>query len=214
VKVPDVLLLDEPLGALDLKLRKEMQLELKALQQQLGITFIYVTHDQEEAMTMSDRIAVMSRGRVQQMGTPVEIYERPANRFVADFIGESNFLEGTIKTLSGNEACVFVPELNAEVNGLPVSDGLVNGEEVTVSIRPEKILIAEKGMNQNSFKGQVINTVYIGTDTHVYVDLKGRRLKVFEQNRISRLDPGSFYTVGQEVTLVMMPENVLVLKKG
>jgi spermidine/putrescine transport system ATP-binding protein len=214
VKVPDVLLLDEPLGALDLKLRKEMQLELKALQQQLGITFIYVTHDQEEAMTMSDRIAVMSKGKVQQMGTPVEIYERPANRFVADFIGESNFLEGKIKTLSAKETCVFIPELNAEVNGIPVSEGLSSGEEVTVSIRPEKIQIAEKGVNLNSFKGQITNTVYIGTDTHVYVDLNGKRIKVFEQNRISRLDPGSFYTVGQEVTLVMMPENVLVLKKG
>jgi spermidine/putrescine transport system ATP-binding protein len=98
VKTPDVLLLDEPLGALDLKLRKEMQLELKALQQQLGITFIYVTHDQEEALTMSDRIAVMSKGKIQQLGTPVEVYERPANKFVADFIGESNFFEGKIKS--------------------------------------------------------------------------------------------------------------------
>ena len=213
VKVPEVLLLDEPLGALDLKLRKEMQLELKALQQQLGITFVYVTHDQEEAMTMSDRIAVMSRGKVQQMGTPVEIYERPANRFVADFIGESNFFEGRIKSLSKDEALVHVPEINAELMGLPVSQGLLNGEEVTVSIRPEKVLISEKPMNQNTFTGKVTNTVYIGTDTHVYVDLQGRRVKVFEQNRISRLDPGSFYTVGQDVTLVMMPENVLVLKK-
>src|SRR5215510_14537401 len=213
VKVPDVLLLDEPLGALDLKLRKEMQLELKALQQQLGITFIYVTHDQEEAMTMSDRIAVMSKGKVQQMGTPVEIYERPANRFVADFIGESNFFGGKIKSLSKDEAVVFVPEINAELTGLPVSEGLVTGEEVTVSIRPEKVHIAEKGMNQNSFKGKVTNTVYIGTDTHVYVDLKGKKMKIYEQNRISRLDPGSFYTVGQEVQLVMLPENVLVLKK-
>jgi spermidine/putrescine transport system ATP-binding protein len=213
VKVPDVLLLDEPLGALDLKLRKEMQLELKALQQQLGITFIYVTHDQEEAMTMSDRIAVMSKGKVQQMGTPVEIYERPANRFVADFIGESNFLEGKIKTMSKNEACVIVPELHSELRGLPVSHGLNVGDDVTVSIRPEKVHIAEKGMSQNSFTGEVVNTVYIGTDTHVYVNVHGKRIKVFEQNRISRLDPGSFYTVGQKVFLVMMPENVLVLKK-
>jgi spermidine/putrescine transport system ATP-binding protein len=213
VKVPDVLLLDEPLGALDLKLRKEMQLELKALQQQLGITFIYVTHDQEEAMTMSDRIAVMSLGKVKQMGTPVEIYERPANRFVADFIGESNFFEGKIKTLSKNEACVFVQELKAELIGLPVSEGLVKGEEVTVSIRPEKVLITEKPLNENTFHGEVINTVYIGTDTHVYVNVHGKKIKVFEQNRISRLDPGSFYTVGQQVTLIMMPENVLVLKK-
>jgi len=214
VKVPDVLLLDEPLGALDLKLRKEMQLELKALQQQLGITFVYVTHDQEEAMTMSDRIAVMSRGRVQQMGTPVEIYERPANQFVADFIGESNFLEGRITSLSKGEAVVFIPDLDAELTGLPVSEGLVNGEVVTVSIRPEKILISEKPMNQNTFSGKVVNTVYIGTDTHVFVEIRGRRVKVFEQNRISRLDPGSFYTLGQDVILVMMPENVLVLKKG
>src|SRR6266487_998016 len=211
VKIPNVLLLDEPLGALDLKLRKEMQLELKALQQKVGITFIYVTHDQEEALTMSDRIAVMSKGKVRQMGTPVEIYERPANRFVADFIGESNFLEGKIKTLSKNEACVLVPELNAELTGLPVSEGLVAGEDVIVSIRPEKVHIAEKGLNQNSFKGKVTNTVYIGTDTHVFVDVHGKRIKVFEQNRISRLDPGSFYTVGQNITLVMMPENVLIL---
>src|SRR5512143_1240067 len=135
VKVPDVLLLDEPLGALDLKLRKEMQLELKALQQRVGITFIYVTHDQEEAMTMSDRIAVMSMGKVQQMGTPVEVYERPANRFVADFIGESNFLEGRLKSLSEKETCVIVPELNAELTGIPASQGLAVGDDVTVSIR-------------------------------------------------------------------------------
>ena len=213
VKVPDVLLLDEPLGALDLKLRKEMQLELKALQQQLGITFVYVTHDQEEAMTMSDRIAVMSKGKVQQMGTPVEIYERPANRFVADFIGESNFLDGRVKSLSKDEAVVIVPELHAELTGLPVSAGLVRGQDVTVSIRPEKVRIAEKGLDQNSFTGEVKNTVYIGTDTHVFVDVGTKRIKVFEQNRISRLDPGSYYTIGQQVMLVMLPENVLILKK-
>jgi len=214
VKVPDVLLLDEPLGALDLKLRKEMQLELKALQQQLGITFIYVTHDQEEAMTMSDRIAVMSRGKVQQMGTPVEIYERPANQFVADFIGESNFFDGRIKTLSGKEACVYIPEWGEELYGISVSDGLVNGEEVTVSIRPEKIHITEKPLNVDTFTGEVVNTVYIGTDTHVYINVKGKQLKVFEQNRISRLDPRSYYTIGQKVMFVMLPENVLVLKKN
>jgi spermidine/putrescine transport system ATP-binding protein len=213
VKVPDVLLLDEPLGALDLKLRKEMQLELKALQQQLGITFVYVTHDQEEAMTMSDRIAVMSHGKVQQMGTPVEIYERPANRFVADFIGESNFLEGRIKTLSPDEACVYIPDWDIELYGLPVSQGLVSGEEVTVSIRPEKIHIGDQTLNKDTLTGEVVNTVYIGTDTHIFVNVRGKRLKIFEQNRISRLDPGSFYTVGQQVTLVMMPGNVLILKK-
>jgi len=215
VKTPDVLLLDEPLGALDLKLRKEMQLELKALQQQLGITFIYVTHDQEEALTMSDRIAVMSKGRIQQMGTPVEIYERPANRFVADFIGESNFFEGKIKSLSKDEARVFVPELNAELVGLPVSAGLVKGEDVVVSIRPEKIRITDKKstLSQNCFRGKITNSVYIGSDTHVYLDMNGKTLKVWELNMISRLDPKSFYMVGQEVWLMLMPENTLVLKK-
>jgi spermidine/putrescine transport system ATP-binding protein len=215
VKTPDVLLLDEPLGALDLKLRKEMQLELKALQQQLGITFVYVTHDQEEALTMSDRIAVMSKGKVQQIGLPVEIYERPANRFVADFIGESNFFEGKIKSLAKDEAKVFIPKLNAELVGLPVSSGLVKGEEVVVSIRPEKVRITEKksALNQNCFKGKITNSVYIGSDTHVYIEMHGMTMKVWELNMISRLDPKSFYTVGQEVWLMLMPENTLVLKK-
>jgi spermidine/putrescine transport system ATP-binding protein len=214
VKTPDVLLLDEPLGALDLKLRKEMQLELKALQQQLGITFIYVTHDQEEALTMSDRIAVMSKGKIQQLGTPVEVYERPANKFVADFIGESNFLEGKIKSLSKDEASVFVPSLNAEVVGMPVSEGLVKGEDVVVSIRPEKVRITEKDVkNTNLLHAKVTNTVYIGADTHIYVDVNHAKVKVLEQNRISRLDPKSFYVVGQDVWLMLMPENTLVLKK-
>ncbi len=102
VNRPQVLLLDEPLGALDLKLRKAMQLELKALQEQVGITFIYVTHDQEEALTMSDRIAVINQGRVYQVGSPLEIYEQPASRFVADFIGETNFLEGRVETVTGS----------------------------------------------------------------------------------------------------------------
>jgi spermidine/putrescine transport system ATP-binding protein len=213
VKTPDVLLLDEPLGALDLKLRKEMQLELKALQQQLGITFIYVTHDQEEALTMSDRIAVMSKGKVQQMGTPVEIYERPTNKFVADFIGESNFLEGTLKSTSGNEASVFVPILNAEVTGMPMSKDLVNGSEVFVSIRPEKIRIVENQNGAGVFKAKVGTSVYIGSDTHLYLNLNGSRLKVMEQNRISSLDPNTFYVKDEEVLFTFPPENTLILKK-
>jgi spermidine/putrescine transport system ATP-binding protein len=214
VKTPDVLLLDEPLGALDLKLRKEMQLELKALQQQLGITFIYVTHDQEEALTMSDRIAVMSKGKVQQLATPVEIYERPVNKFVADFIGESNFMEGKIKSISKDEAVVYIPALEAEVKGLPMSSNFVNGEEVVVSTRPEKIRIVEQGTKgEGLFKAKVLNSVYIGSDTHVYVDMEGIRMKVMEQNRISRLDPSSFYHKDQIITLLFLPENTLVLKK-
>src|SRR5512143_3729120 len=179
VKVPDVLLLDEPLGALDLKLRKEMQLELKALQQQLGITFIYVTHDQEEALTMSDRIAVMSFGKVLQMGPAVEIYERPTSRFVADFIGESNFLDGTVKSINGKHAMVTITALQRDLHAILMGDASV-GDTVVVSIRPEKIHIAENPeTNENCLEGTVLNSTYIGSDTHVYVDVGGPQLKVW-----------------------------------
>ena len=211
IKRPQVLLLDEPLGALDLKLRKEMQLELKALQQEVGITFIYVTHDQEEALTMSDRIAVMSFGKVKQMGTPLEIYERPNCKFVADFIGTSNFLEGTLKNIEKGQAFVFVPALNAEIQGYPSGEVKV-GETVAISIRPEKIRLANKEtLNQNCFEGMIISTTYIGSDTHLVVDVNGLKLKVWEQNKISSLDPAAYYMIGQKVWLTLFPENTLVL---
>jgi spermidine/putrescine transport system ATP-binding protein len=211
VKTPNVLLLDEPLGALDLKLRKEMQLELKALQQKLGITFIYVTHDQEEALTMSDRIAVMSQGQVLQMGTPVEIYERPNCKFVADFIGTSNFLEGTVKSLEKENAVVFVPALNAEVSGI-ASGNISIGEMVAVSVRPEKIRLANKAvLNQNCFEGTIDLVTYIGSDTHLHVSVNGLSLKIWEQNKISSLDPAAYYTVGQKVWLTLFSENTLVM---
>jgi spermidine/putrescine transport system ATP-binding protein len=211
VKTPKVLLLDEPLGALDLKLRKEMQLELKALQQRLGITFVYVTHDQEEALTMSDRIAVMSFGKVLQMGTPVEIYERPNCKFVADFIGTSNFLHGKVKSVENGKASVYIQELDAEVMGL-ISGDISVGEMAAVSIRPEKIRLSEQSaFNHNCFEGVVSRTTYIGSDTHVYVDIKGNRIKVWEQNKISSLDPKAYYTVGQKVWLTLFPENTLIM---
>ena len=211
VKMPNVLLLDEPLGALDLKLRKEMQLELKAIQQKVGITFVYVTHDQEEALTMSDRIAVMSKGRVMQTGTPVEIYERPSSRFVADFIGESNFLNGNVLAVQEERAVVFIPALNGQVQGLNTG-GVQTGDKVVVSIRPEKIRISEEpALAVNFFKGRVTNTTYIGSDTHVYVDVGGLTLRVWEQNKISSLDPKAYYAHGQNVCLNLFPENTLIL---
>src|SRR5512143_2741419 len=197
VKTPRVLLLDEPLGALDLKLRKEMQLELKALQQKLGITFIYVTHDQEEALTMSDRIAVMSAGKVLQMGPAVEIYERPTTRFVADFIGESNFLEGRVKSLKGDHAVVSIAGWDRDLVGLNTSNKKA-GDQVAVCIRPEKVRISEATENTaNCIEGVVTTSTYIGSDTHIYVDVRGRRIKVWEQNRTSRLDPSEFWRVGE-----------------
>jgi spermidine/putrescine transport system ATP-binding protein len=171
---PAVLLLDEPLGALDLKLRKQMQIELKHLQQQVGITFVYVTHDQEEALTMSDRIAVMSEGEVLQVGDPVTIYEKPATRFVADFIGESNFIHGTVASVSGDRAQVSVGReyVYAEVNGVPLSPG----QTVTITVRPEKLELArpqkmKSAANDTALTGVVRETVYLGTDTRFVVDL-------------------------------------------
>lgn len=211
VKRPQVLLLDEPLGALDLKLRKEMQLELKALQQEVGITFIYVTHDQEEALTMSDRIAVMSQGEVLQIGTPIEIYERPCCKFVANFIGITNFMEGTLKSLDKVQASVHVPAFNAEIQGIAVGKVKV-GDTVTVSIRPEKIHVTEEAaFSHNCFEGTLSKATYIGPDTHLVVDVNGLKLKVWEQNKISILDPATYYTIGQKVWLTLLPENTLLL---
>jgi len=211
IKVPDVLLLDEPLGALDLKLRKEMQIELKALQQKVGITFIYVTHDQEEALTMSDRIAVMSKGKVMQVGTPVEIYERPNCRFVADFIGESNFFQGKVVSVDGTRAQVHIPALNVELSGLLTGE-LVSGQEATISIRPEKIRLSDQpALNQNSFSGTIVNSTYIGSDTHVFLDVGGVSVKAWEMNKISTLDPRAYYGVGQQVWITLFPENTLVM---
>jgi spermidine/putrescine transport system ATP-binding protein len=211
VKRPQVLLLDEPLGALDLKLRKEMQLELKALQQEVGITFIYVTHDQEEALTMSDRIAVMSHGKVLQMGSPIEIYERPNCKFVADFIGTTNILEGTLNSFEKDQALVYVPALNAEVQGFPMGSVKV-GDTVAISIRPEKIRLAENAkLHQNCFQGTISTTTYIGSDTHLIVDVNGTKFKVWEQNKISSLEPEAYYTLGQKVWLILFPENTLVM---
>src|SRR5690606_35755443 len=134
------LLLDEPLGALDLKLRKAMQYELMSMQSALGITFVYVTHDQEEALTMCDRIAVMNQGKALQIGRPEEIYETPHSRFVADFIGETNFLPGTLESISSGVAVVRLDE-DTVIEATPHQLDIPNGSEVTIALRPEKITI-------------------------------------------------------------------------
>lgn len=170
---PKVLLLDEPLSALDLKLRQRMRVELKQLQEETGITFIFVTHDQEEALTMSDRIAVMSEGRIQQTGTPVEIYEHPVSHFVADFIGETNFLEATIQSVDADSARCHL------VGGAQLTVRLITpkqpGDRVAISVRPEKILLAAKSEVSDSLDGNidgiVERLVYLGTDTHYQIRL-------------------------------------------
>ena len=211
VKRPKVLLLDEPLGALDLKLRKEMQLELKNLQREVGITFIFVTHDQEEALTMSDRIAVMSHGKVLQVGEPVSIYERPNCKFVADFIGDTNFLEGEVRQVEQNHVTVFVPKLGDEVHGMSESE-LKRGDQVIISIRPEKIRLSQQAtLNQNCFEVKILNSAYIGSDTRLEVDASGVKLKVWEQNHISTLDPRAYHSGEQQAWVTLFPDNALVM---
>jgi spermidine/putrescine transport system ATP-binding protein len=164
---PKVLLLDEPLSALDLKLRKEMQIELKRLQTETGITFVFVTHDQEEALTMSDRIAVMSAGRIQQIGTPLDIYTKPVNRFVASFIGETNFLPATRHghglRLAGG---VVIDNAGAEVAGTAATEG----KPVTVAVRPEQVRLVDPG-DAGAIAATVRSLVYFGTDTHCHLAL-------------------------------------------
>ena len=175
---PRVLLLDEPLSALDLKLRQAMRLELKSLQEKTGITFVFVTHDQEEALAMSDRISVMSEGLVQQIGTPEDIYDRPATRFVADFIGENNMLSGRIAERGAGFVRVAVPEVGDFVTDQ--QDGYAVGDAVTVAIRPERLSFATGSVSVGPrIKGEIAATVYLGTDTACHVRLgNGQRIVV------------------------------------
>ena len=163
VNRPKVLLLDEPLGALDLRLRKDMQNELKRIQQQMGITFIYVTHDQEEALTMSDTVVVMNKGRIQQIGTPEDIYNEPKNAFVADFIGESNILNGTM--VRDNVVKMYGREFPC------VDGGFAPNEPVDVVIRPEDIDIVP--VEQGQLVGTVTNVTFKGMQYDIIVDFRG-----------------------------------------
>ncbi|WP_150525660.1 ABC transporter ATP-binding protein [Roseibium sediminis] len=165
---PKVLLLDEPLSALDYKLRKEMQIELKRLQNETGITFIFVTHDQEEALTMSDRIAVMSAGLIRQVGTPSEIYDRPADRFVADFIGETNFLSAEIDSVLEDHAILRLPGGGLEKAFLP--KGAKTSGKVTAAIRPEHADLVPEGAD-GGLRGTLSNIIYSGSSTHYHVRL-------------------------------------------
>ena len=195
---PPVLLLDEPLGALDKKLRGEMQLELKRLHARLGVTIIYVTHDQEEALTMSDRIAVMNRGRIEQVGTPVELYESPATRFVAEFIGESNFLEGTVTPAEGGRLVLRT----RSGSRVPIqAGGAAEGQEVALFLRPEKILIAPEGEG-DGVRGEIAEVVYLGEATRYLVRTDGGDLVIVKQQNAGA---GESLKVGHRVVLTWDP---------
>ena len=201
---PKVLLLDEPLSALDLKLRQAMRDELRALQRQTGITFIFVTHDQEEALDMSDRICVLGQGRVQQIGTPSEIYEEPENRFVADFIGETNFLEAEVTALEGDRARIRTA-LGLEITA--AQKGLTGTGRATMSLRPEKIGLEDQA-DGHVLTGTVRSRNYMGGYTHYVVETGGVSLRVSRRNALSQAES---YPIGQEVRLGFRDESVRVL---
>jgi spermidine/putrescine transport system ATP-binding protein len=200
VNRPRVLLLDEPLGALDLKLRKEMQLELKRIQHDMGITFVHVTHDQEEAMTMADSIVVMNRGRIEQLGSPADLYERPATAFVAGFLGVSNLLAGTVE---GPEA--------VRLEGgtvLRVSREALNGctGSVAVGIRPEKLRIGANG-GGNTLVGEVRERAYVGVSTQYVVTTPVGEVTVYVQGAGS-------HAPGEELELSFAPESTFVVERS
>jgi spermidine/putrescine transport system ATP-binding protein len=209
---PSVLLLDEPLGALDLKLRKQMQVELKRIQQEVGITFIYVTHDQEEAMTMSDRIAVMNGGRYEQLGDPQSLYERPATRFVAGFLGVSNLLPGT---MAGVEGSFGVVRLDDETT-IRIPADLAGTGRLEVGVRPEKIQLGPEtadstGSALNRLRGIIADASYLGVSTQYQVRTRGgQTISVYEQNT-KRTESGSLHRQGDEVYLTWAPDHTFVV---
>lgn len=194
VNEPEVLLLDEPLGALDLKLRKEMQMELKSMQQQLGITFIYVTHDQEEALTMSDTIAVMNGGRIQQIGDPKRIYDEPKNAFVADFIGESNIIPGIM--LEDDLVQMLGTEFQC------VDEGFDKNEPVDVVVRPEDVMIV--GEDVGMLTGTVESVIFKGVHYEMIIDIGPMKWKVHS----TTMQPA-----GSRVGLTIVPFNIHIMRK-
>ena len=210
INKPEVLLLDEPLGALDLKLRRAMQIELKRIQTEVGITFIHVTHDQEEAMTMADTIAVMNAGLIEQMGSPDDLYENPGTTFVANFLGQSNLIDGTIKSRSSDLTTVDMHGITVSV---PAARCHADGDRGWVGIRPEKVLIGDEGealdAPGNTIPGGVVTDVsFVGVSTQYLVKMSwGQELQVFEQNTGRR----RIFRVGDKVELSWRPEYAFLL---
>lgn len=194
VNEPKVLLLDEPLGALDLKLRQEMQYELIRLKNELGITFLYVTHDQEEALTMSDKVVVMNRGYIQQMGTPEEIYNEPENAFVADFIGDSNIVDGIMLQDRVVRICGKIFPC--------IDEGFGKNKPVDVVIRPEDIIIGNPG--SGIMDGVVTSNVFIGVHYEMCIEAGG--FEWLAQNTVS-------YPVGSRISIDVIPENIQIMNK-
>jgi spermidine/putrescine transport system ATP-binding protein len=203
---PEVLLLDEPLSALDLKLRQAMRDELRALQRATGITFVFVTHDQEEALDMSDRICVLGSGEIQHLGLPNEIYEDPANRFVADFIGETNFMEVEVQTVEGNRATVRTP-LGRSITTW--HQGATAGQRATLSLRPEKISLGDQASGE-VFDGRVTHRNYMGGYTQYLIDVGGISLKASTRNAVTHAQG---LEIGQPVRVGFQHDSTRVLTR-
>jgi ABC-type Fe3+/spermidine/putrescine transport system ATPase subunit len=211
IKRPKVLLLDEPLGALDKQLREQMQLELRALQRSVGITFVFVTHDQEEALTMSDRIAVMSRGRDLQVDSPSRLYNAPTNRHVAAFIGNMNFFDARVTAVSHDDATVDAGALG--IFSAPISEqAFSSGDNVLVAIRPERIFLADQKPNGdgNAVEGMLDNATYLGERSHFYVRVDGieQPVVVSAQNADRVTD---YVGNGQRSVWLCWPSDAIVL---
>jgi len=218
VNSPRVLLLDEPLGALDLKLRKQMQVELKRIQSEIGITFVFVTHDQEEAMTMSDRIAVMRQGRIEQLGRPEELYERPATSFVAGFLGVSNLLDGEVVGRSGELVDVRLGDGTL----VQAPAAATNGDtSVRIGIRPEKLRVTPSraeaphaAEDTNALAGTVLDASYIGVSTQYIVETAdGQKLTVYAQN-LETSGASEGLADGQAVRLSWKPQHTFVIVRA
>jgi spermidine/putrescine transport system ATP-binding protein len=211
VNRPRALLLDEPLAALDLKLRQAMQLELKRIQREVGITFVFVTHDQNEALTMSDRLIVMNAGRIEQLGAPREVYERPRTRFVAGFIGTSNLMSATVRSLDGGTAVLEVGADDALIVPAATAAGAQVGRPLDITVRPEKIVISRENPPEGRcrLRCTVKEVVYLGTSTqYAVVTADGTELTVFLQNSSDSQDVAAR---GDSVWLSWRSEHTLAL---
>jgi spermidine/putrescine transport system ATP-binding protein len=210
---PAILLLDEPLGAIDLKLRKEMQLELKALNQQLGTTFVYVTHDQEEALTMSDRIAVMDNGKVAQLGTPAEIYENPRTAFVARFIGESNFFNGQADRRAGGRWVVAQP--NGGAFEVPDHPAITDASQVQIAVRPEWMDVQKPDTippGENALVGTIRDIIYLGETMHVIVTVPGTGDVTVALRNEGQLIKPLLWKRGDTAAVAWLPEDCQILE--
>jgi spermidine/putrescine transport system ATP-binding protein len=204
VNRPSVLLLDEPLGALDLKLRRQMQLELKRIQIEVGLTFVHVTHDQEEAMTMADTIAVMNNGRIEQLGDPASLYENPVTTFVANFLGQSNLVRAKVTSRSGSELIV---DAQGTTFTMPGRRCVSDSDDIWVGVRPEKIQVNTPGGGTNTVRGTIVDTSYIGVSTQYLVHLPwGQELTVVRQN-----DGAPIHRPGESVELSWEPDHTFGL---